>query len=325
VTRPVTVVFLGSGAFAVPILDALAADPGIALTGVVTTPPRPAGRSATLRPTPVAERAAALGVPLLMPERLRDPAATAAITDLRPGLLVLADYGRIVPAALLDLTPHGALNLHPSLLPRHRGATPIPAAIAAGDAATGVSLIRMDTGIDTGPLIAQRRVPLQGDEDTPGLEVRLAADAARLLMETLPGWLDGSLPAVAQATDGASLTRPFRRDDGLLDPRRPAAQLDRQVRALRPWPGPFLDRADGRILVRQARPIPQAAGPGLAPGDLVPVGRDLALVTGDGLLALDEVQPAGGRPMSGAELARGRPGILAVARDAPPAVPAAER
>ena len=324
-TPPTRIVFLGSGGFAVPILDALAASPAVKLVGVVSTPARPAGRTAALRPTPVAARVTELGVPLLLLARLRDPEAASAIAALAPDLLVLADYGRIVPGPLLDLAPHGALNLHPSLLPRHRGATPVPAAIAAGDAETGVSLIRMDTGIDTGPIVAQRRLPLSDDEDAPGLEARLAAEAAQLLMESLAGWLDGTLPAVPQQTEGASLTRPFRREDGRLDPARSTTELDRQVRALRPWPGTYLDRSDGRILVWAARPGDAARPAEGSPGDLTLHGGALALVTSDGLLELTEVQPAGGKRMRGADLARGRPALLSAARGASPAIPRAER
>lgn len=319
------VVFLGSGGFAVPILDAVATSPALELVGVVTTPPRPAGRAGELRPTPVARRAAPLGVPLLLPERLRDPEAVGSIRALRPDLLILADYGRIVPASLLELAPHGALNLHPSLLPRHRGATPIPAVIAAGDATTAVSLIRMDAGIDTGPIVAQRIVPLTGHEDAPDLEARLAADAARLLFDSLPGWLDGSLPAVPQPAEGATLTRPFRRDDGRLDPGRTTIELDRQVRALRPWPGTYLERQGGRIVVSAARASGEPRPAGVTPGDLVLAGRELALVTTDGLLELTEVVPAGGRRMRGADLARGRPAILTPSGAASPASPAVER
>ena len=226
---------------------------------------------------------------------------------------MLADYGRIVPAALLDLAPHGALNLHPSLLPRHRGATPIPAAIAAGDADTGVSLIRMDAGIDTGPLVAQRRVPLHGDEDAPGLEARLAAEAARLLVESLPGWLDGSLPAVPQPADGATLTRPFRREDGRLDPGRPALELDRQVRALRPWPGTFLDRA-GRAAPGPCSPDPSMRPPptGRVPGDLV-LRRPRAGARDLGRPAGAPRGPAGGRT---ADVGRG-PGAWSARHPAP--------
>ncbi len=324
-TTPARVVFLGSGDFAVPILDALASDPAVDLVAVVSTPARPAGRAGTLRPTPVATRTDGLGVPLLTPDRLRESTAADAIAVLTPDVLVLADYGRIVPPALLDLAPHGALNLHPSLLPRHRGATPIPAAIAAGDPVTGVSLIRMDAGIDTGPLVAQRPVPLRGDEDAPGLEASLADVAAELLRASLPRWLDGSLPAVPQPIDGATLTGPFRRDDGRLDVRRSAADLERQVRALRPWPGTFLDRSDGRLLVRATRVAESPRPPDGTPGELVLADGGLALVTGDGLLVLLEVQPAGGRPMSGADLARGRPRILGADPGTSPAIPAVER
>lgn len=336
-TGPVRAVFLGSGDFAVPILDALAADPSVVLAGVVTTPARPAGRARTPQETPVARRAAALDVPTLTPDRLRDPVVQQAVAALDPGILVLADYGRIVPPALLDLAPHGALNLHPSLLPRHRGATPVPAAIAAGDATTGVSLIRMDAGIDTGPLIAQHRVPLHDDEDAATLEARLALDAARLLVDSLPGWLDGTRQARPQATTGATLTRPLRREDGRLDPTRSAVELSRQVRAMHPWPGTFLELRGERIKVFTARviPVPPTDGQArpavgapsasdAAPGDLVLEDGMLRLVTSDGDLELLTVQPAGGRPMSGGELVRGRPGLLGprgAIRAASPAVP----
>jgi methionyl-tRNA formyltransferase len=306
---PAATVFLGSGAFAVPILDALAASPAVRLAGVVTTPARPAGRDRTLRPTPVAVRSAELGIPVLNPDRLRDPDAVGAIAALRPELLVLADYGRIVPQDVLDLPIHGALNLHPSLLPRHRGATPIPGAILAGDAETGVTLIRMDAGVDTGPIVAQRRRSLAGDEVAPDLEARLAGDAAELLTDSLPAWLDGELPAVAQPATGATLTRMLSRDDGRLDPARPAAELARVVRAYQPWPGAWIDDARGRLLVHAAHALPAAPDDrdaAVVPGRLVDVGEDIALATVDGRLILDEVRPAGGRPMTGRAWRRGR-------------------
>jgi methionyl-tRNA formyltransferase len=302
---PARTVFFGSGEFAVPILDALAAWPGVLLVGVVTTPPRPAGRDAVLRSTPVAERAAILGCPVLTPDRLRDLEAQAAIALLAPDLVVLADYGRIVPQALLDLAPHGALNLHPSLLPRHRGATPVPAAIAAGDAETGVSLMRMDAGIDTGPIVAQVRVPLTGDETAPDLEAHLARIAGQLLLASLPGWLDGSLPALPQPAEGSTLTRPLRREDARLDATRPATELARRIRAYQPWPGAWTDQPGGRLIVHAARPGP-AAPAGVEPGSLVAIGPDVALVTADGTLVLDTVQPAGRRPMPGRDYRRGR-------------------
>jgi methionyl-tRNA formyltransferase len=256
----------------------------------------------------VAEAAQTLGLTrMLAPERLRRPDAIAADHDLRPGLLVLADYGQIVPRALLDL-PHGALNLHPSLLPRHRGASPVPATILAGDPLAGVALMRMDEGLDTGPLVAVRELPLDGTEDAPALEARLAELGAELLAASLAGWLAGELAARPQAETGATLTRPLRRDDGRLDPSRPAVALERQVRALRPWPGSWFEVPSGRFTVLRAGTA--ASAPDAVPGDLRPAGRGLALITADGALELLEVQPAGGRAMRGEELVRGRPGLL---------------
>lgn len=302
---PVRTLFLGSGDFAVPILEGLAAWPGARIVGVVTTPPRPAGRDATLRPTPVGLRAAALGLEVLTPGRLRDPVVHAELVALAPELLVLADYGRIVPQALLDLPRHGALNLHPSLLPRHRGATPIPAAIAAGDPRTGVSLMRMDAGIDTGPIVATVQVPLDGTERAPELERRLAHEAAALLIASLPAWLAGTLPAVPQPEEGATLTRPLRREDARLDPSRPAHELERRIRAFQPWPGAWFDLPAGRLIVAEAHVGPDAPTASV-PGALMAMGPDVALATAEGTLVLDTVRPAGRRAMTGRDYRRGR-------------------
>jgi methionyl-tRNA formyltransferase len=314
VTGPVDTLFLGSGPFAVPVLERLAGHPSTRVVGVVTAPPRPAGRDRAPRPTPAAERAGALALRVLDPPRLRDPEAVAAIAALGPGLIVLADYGRLVPEALLDLPRHGALNLHPSLLPRHRGASPVAAAILEGDRETGVTLMRMDAGLDTGPLVAQVALPLAGDELAPDLEARLAEMAADLLEATLDDWLAGRVEARPQPAEGATLTRPLRREDGRLDATRPAERLARQVRALQPWPGSWLEVEDERLVVWRAEAVttddaPAVAG-GAAPGSLVAWADGLALVTGAGLLVLHEVQPAGRRRMGGPEYRRGRPRTL---------------
>src|SRR4051794_929885 len=160
-------IFLGSGSFAVPILDALLADSRVELVGIVTAPDRPAGRGASMLPTPVALKARAMWVPLLQPARIGDPDAIAAVAALRPDLGVLADYGQIVPRELLDLPVHGILNLHPSLLPRHRGASPIQATIADADDRAGVTIMRMDEGLDTGPIVATTDWPTTGRETAP--------------------------------------------------------------------------------------------------------------------------------------------------------------
>ena len=302
-TGRVRAVFLGSGGFAVEPLRALAAQPDIDVVGVVTAPGDV---------TPIADAAGLLRLePILAPRLLRAADSVAEIMALRPELIVLADYGQIVPADLLAL-PHGALNLHPSLLPRHRGATPIPAAILAGDAETGVSLMRMDAGLDTGPLVGQRRRPLRGDEVAPDLEAALSVDAAELLTANVAPWLRGELRPTPQTEEGATMTRPLRRLDGRLDPTRSAVDLERQVRAYQPWPGSFVDTNGGRIVVWRANAEPRSDGPS---GVIVEAG----LSTRDGVLALHEVQPAGGKRMPWAAFLRGRPGIVgstALASDA---------
>ena len=271
---------------------------------MVTAAPRRAGRKSELRPTPVAQAAADRGIAILAPPRLRDADTLATLRAADAVLMVLADYGHIVPAEVLEMPPHGALNLHPSLLPRHRGASPVPATILAGDEVTGVTLMRMDEGLDTGPIVAQTELALQGDEVAPSLEARLAEMGAELLDVSLRAWLAGSLVARPQPTDGATLTKRLRRGDGLIDPDRPAAELERQIRAYQPWPGSFLEIDGERLIVWGAE---LADGDGSAPlGSLVAHDETVALVTAVGLLRLTEVQPAGGRRMSGADYRRGK-------------------
>lgn len=264
-----------------------------------------------MTPTPVAGAAGELGVPVMRPERLRSPEVVTALAALRPDVAILADYGKLLPPSVLELPAHGILNLHPSLLPRHRGATPIAAAILAGDIETGVTLFRMDAGMDTGPIVAAERLALAGNETAPDLEASLAATAAALLARSLGPWLRGELPTVDQPTEGSTSTRPLRREDGRLDPAFPARDLERRVRALAPWPGTFLEAATGRIAVL-AVAIGERSPIGGAPaGTLVAEGDGLALVAGDGrLLRLLRVQPAGGRPMDGAAFRRGRPDLF---------------
>jgi methionyl-tRNA formyltransferase len=301
-------VFFGSGAFAVPILDALARAPEVQLVGIVAAPDRPAGRRAGLRPVPVALRALQLGVPLLQPPRLRAPEAVEGVAALQPDVGVLADYGQIVPRAVLDLPGHGILNVHPSALPRHRGASPIPATIAAGDPTAAVTLILMDEGLDTGPVVAQKTWPLDGSETAETLETEAARRGAELVRFTLGGWLAGTVSVTPQSASGVTLTRPLRRDDGRLDPTRGAVELERQVRAHVPWPGSFLDTAAGRLIVHAADVV--AGQPTDRPGRVVAEGDGLALTTGDGRLRLRQVQLAGRRAMDAASLRRGAPELV---------------
>jgi methionyl-tRNA formyltransferase len=304
-------VFFGSGAFGVEPLLRLAGLDEVELVGVVTAPPRPAGRKREPRPTAVDSAARQLGVQnVLRPERLRDPEAVSSVLGVDPTLAVLADYGLIVPPPILGLR-HGALNLHPSLLPRHRGASPIAAAILAGDRETGVTLFRMDAGLDSGPIVATARLALDGTEVAPELEAALAEVAADLVAEALPAWLRGELSPTNQDDTQATMTRPLRRADGRLDPEKAAIDLERQVRAYQPWPGSFLDTPAGRLVVWRADVVRgDPNGAAVPPGRLVGHERGLALTTATDRLVLLEVQPAGGRRMTGQEFVRGRPSIV---------------
>jgi methionyl-tRNA formyltransferase len=305
---PARTVFFGSGAFAVPVLATLVAHPAIEVVAVVTPPDKPAGRHARPRPVPVAAEARRLGLPLLQPERVRAPETAAAVEALAPELGVLADFGRIVPASILGIPRHGILNVHPSLLPRHRGATPVPATILAGDAMAGVTVMRMDAGLDTGPILDSRSWPMLGMETAPDLEARAATEGAALLRELLEPYLRGERIAVPQDGSAATLTRPLRRPDGLLEPRRPAADLERQVRAYLPWPGSHVETEAGRLAVLRAAVGTRAAED--RTGELVADDGGLALVAADGRLRLLDVQPAGGRPMSGEAFRRGHPAVV---------------
>ena len=302
---PVRTIFYGSGSFAVPMLDVVAQHPRLHLVAVVTAPDRPSGRSKVLTPTPVSVRAHELKLPVYQPVKVRAPDSVAEIAAVRPDLGVLADYGQIIPRSLLDLPPHGILNVHPSLLPRHRGATPIPAAITAGDAEGGVSIIRMDEGIDTGPIVTAHGWPLDGTERGPELEARAAAEGAELLRATIGEWLDGTLTAREQTTEGATMTRPFRREDARLDPTRPAQELERRVRANAPWPGSFIGTAVGRVAVLAAFVADRRADDD-APGLLVEHDARLALTTPEGTLVIEAAQREGKRAVTGEEFLRGQ-------------------
>lgn len=300
---PIRTIFLGSGGFGVPSLRRLAELPDVELVGVVTAPARKTGRRQELTSSPIDRTARAIGIDaILTPGRLRDQASIASVLGLEPSLAVLADYGQIVPAEILDL-PMGALNLHPSLLPRYRGATPIPAAILGGDDETGVTLILMDAGIDTGPIVATSRAGLDGTDTATDLEARLQVQAADLLATSIGPWLAGALVPRPQDSSKATLTRPLTREDGRLRASNPARQLERHVRAYTPWPGSFVETPRGRLIVHAA------SVDDVAPGPVGTIDR-VGLNTIDGRLAFRRVQAAGGRPMSWDEYLRGGPKVV---------------
>jgi len=289
------IIFMGTPEFAVPSLCAL--DEHFQVVAVVTQPDRPAGRGRKLTASPVKEQALALGLEVLQPPTLRNPAAVQELADRRPDLIVVASFGQLLESAVLDMAPHGCLNLHGSLLPRYRGAAPIPAAILTGDEETGMTLMRMDEGLDTGPIIAQATCAIGPRDTTTSLTARLADLAAGMLVELLPGWLAGTLPAQPQDDSLATYCDQLQKEDGRLDWSQAADHLERQVRACDPWPGAFTTSQGQRLKVLSARPGPQGVGAG-EPGLVVDLDPGVGVVTGDGVLELLEVQLAGKKPMA---------------------------
>jgi methionyl-tRNA formyltransferase len=289
------IAFLGTGAFGVPLLSRVAelADEML----VVSQPDRPAGRRLLMRATPIAARARESGLRVVTPERLRSDVARDAIRGFRPDGLVLVAYGQLVPGDLLELAERPPLNVHPSLLPRHRGAAPVASTILAGDPEAGVSLMVMTPQLDAGPIVAQWPMPLSGRETTPELETRLADLAAERVPDELERWATGEIETTPQDDRAATLIRPFTRADGWVDWHRPAIEIDRQVRALQPWPGAWTTMDGRRLHVRRARAV---AGVDEVPiGALMP-GEVPCVACGVGALALEIVQPEG-RPAMGAD------------------------
>lgn len=320
VASPVRVLFMGTPDFAVPSLRALVENAapgrvwhaGLDVVGVVTRPDKPAGRGRQVAVSPVKRLAQELGLPVLQPGPLRRPEALAQLRATRPDLIVVAAFGQILPPEVLALPRFGCLNVHASLLPRHRGASPIHAAILEGDAETGVSIMLMDEGLDTGPVLAQLATPIAPDETAGELFDRLAELGAQTLLGTLPLWIAGGITPEAQDARLATLTRPLAKEQGRLDWSQSAERLARQVRAFQPWPGAFTTWNGKRLQVLRARAAEMPAE-AHAPGECFAVREDgaerLYVSTGQGALALEVVQLEGRRALPIADVLRGHPDL----------------
>ena len=301
------VVFMGTPEFAVPALEALAKH--YDLIGVVTQPDRPAGRGRKLAASPVKEAALARGLPLLQPAKLRTPKAFEQLAAWRPDVAVVAAFGQLLRPEVLDLPPHGCLNIHGSLLPRYRGAAPIPAAILAGDEITGVTIMRMDEGLDTGPILSQAEQPIAPDDTSGSLTAKLAHLGAELLLTTLPRWLAGQIEPQIQDETLATYCRALTKDDGQVNWNRSARYLDRQIRANDPWPGAYTWWQGQRLKLLRAHPQPGWRGEG-QPGAVIETEAGVGVVTGEGLLELVKVQPSGKKPMPGMAFVRGQRDLI---------------
>ncbi len=294
------IVFMGSPEFAIPTLKALAEK--YPIVGVVTQPDRPAGRKRELKSPPVKELAQDLGLPFIQPARLKDPEAMQQLQTWAPDLIVVAAFGQILRQAVLDIPTHGCLNVHASLLPRWRGAAPINAAILHGDEVSGVTIMKMDTGLDTGPILSKSEIPLSSDETGGSLSSKLSKMGGKLLVETLPAYLRGKLIPQPQDDSQSTYVKMLKRKDGELDFSKPAISLERMVRAYTPWPGTYMLWGNQRLKIHKAR-IDSATSPGVGVFS-IQEGYP-AVGTSEGLLILDKVQPAGKRTMPGDLFLRG--------------------
>jgi methionyl-tRNA formyltransferase len=296
------VVFMGSPDFALPTLQALAKN--YHLTGVVTQPDRPAGRGRKMTPPPVKVLAQELDLPVIQPPRVREPEAMAQIREWRPDVIVVAAFGQILKTDLLELPPHGCVNVHASLLPRWRGAAPINAAILHGDSQTGITIMKMDPGMDTGPIISTQAIPIEPDDTAGSLSVKLAQLGADLLVETLPTYLSGELQPQPQPEDETLITYAPRiqKAEGELDFSESAETLSRRVRAFQPWPGTFTRWKEQRLKIHRAQAV-DTPSPGTGIRTIFE-GRP-AIGAAEGLFVLDEVQPSGKKSMPGEVFLRG--------------------
>jgi len=233
------IIFLGTTELSCASLQALAGDAKFQIAAVVTQPDRPKGRELKPQPSPVKSLALRLGLPVLQPERARDEKFIAELRALRPDLIIVVAYGQILPPAILNLPRHGCLNVHTSLLPKYRGAAPIQWAIANGDTETGVTIMKLDAGLDTGPVVSQRRTAIQPEDDSAVLHDRLAQLGAELLVQTIPDYVAGKIQPRPQPAAGASHAAKIKKEDGRIDWNQPARTIWNRLRAFTPWPGAF--------------------------------------------------------------------------------------
>jgi methionyl-tRNA formyltransferase len=301
----VRVVFMGTGAFAIPSLEALI-DAGHELAAVVTQPDRAKGRGQALAPPPVKPVAERHGVPVLQLRRVREPETQERLRELRPQLQVVVAFGQILPRSVIEIAPLGTLNVHASLLPRFRGAAPIQWAIASGETETGVTTMLIDEGLDTGPTLLSQTLAIGAEETAAELEPRLARLGAELLVATVRGLAEGRLAAQPQDHARATLAPILKKEDGRIEWARPAQEIAWRVRGFTPWPGAFT-QADGRLLkVLRANALPDAAQ-APEPGAVLAVSPSGVTVAcgGGSALRLLEVQPESRRPMPAAAWAAG--------------------
>ncbi len=296
------IVFMGTPEFAVPSLRALHEAWEVVL--VVTNPDRPRGRGRRLQPSPVKEYAREAGLEVFQPKSLRRPEVADRLRSLNPDAIVVAAYGKILPPEILAIPRLGCINVHASLLPKYRGAAPIQWAIIRGEEETGITIMLMDEGLDTGPILAAAREPIRPEDTAASLSERLAELGARLLVETLPRFASGEIQPEPQPVEGASRAPMLRKEDGWVDFGLPARDVANHVRGTDPWPGAYCLLDGDRLKLFGARPVPGSGAPGTVLGM---ENRALLVACGEGAVAISELQLPGRKRMAAAALCAGRP------------------
>jgi methionyl-tRNA formyltransferase len=301
------IIFMGTPEFAVPSLEALIHG-GYQVAAAYTQPDRKAGRGQQVASSPVKQLALSHGLDVVQIDRFKVAGTVEKLAALAPDLLVVAAFGLLLPPEVLDLPKLGCLNVHPSLLPRHRGASPITAAILQGDVVTGVTIMLLDAGMDTGPILNQREVPISNEDTTGSLGIKLAQVGAQLLMETLPLWIEGRIKPRPQDESGASYSKMIKKEDGEIDWRLSAKELWWKVRAFDPWPGCYTRWHDKRL--KLVKVLPLHGEKSYEPGKVIalppPVPVTVGVETGDGVLGLVRLKLEGKRELSADEFVRGQ-------------------
>jgi len=301
----VRTVFMGTPQFAVVILDSLLSSP-YPVVAVYTQPDKPVGRGRELAWSPVKRLATEHNIPIIQPKTLKSEEAVEELASFKPGLIIVAAFGHILPQGVLSLSKFGCINVHPSLLPQHRGPSPVAASLLHGEQVTGVTLMLMDEGMDSGPILAQREVGIPPEDTTGSLTQKLAELGAELLLETLPLWLDGELKPQAQDGSQATYSKVITSEDGKVDWHLPAVELWRRIRAYNPWPGCYTWWQGKRLKIHEAAPLSEAGNAEIGKVIALPQLGGVGVVTGRGILELRQVQLEGKRPMKVGEFVRGQ-------------------
>jgi len=318
---PLRIIFMGTAELSCASLEKLCGDSQFQVLAVVTQPDKPKGRDLKLTPSPVKVVAEKLNLPVLQPLKARDESFIAQLRELKPDLMVVVAYGQILPQSLLDVPPHGCLNVHTSLLPKYRGAAPIQWAIADGNAETGVTIMQMDAGLDTGPMLTTRRTPILAEDDSQKLHDRLAQLGAELLVETIPDYVAGKIQPQPQPAEGSTYAAKIKKEDGQIDWNQPATLIWNRLRAFTPWPGAFtrwsssfnLSGAESTLKrelqpqllkIWKAEPVEKSGEAGTV---LSADKTGIVVGCGEGALRILELQREGGKRMGAGQFLSGHP------------------